>query len=79
MLLVLHFTPYQQKHYIKDLIKNNSPETLGFTGRFWNIPLLKQLVQKECRLAYRESSLQSIMKANILFSSGMGLPGIEAK
>lgn len=42
-----------QKQAIKDLITTHTPEQLGLTGKFWNIPLLKELVIKEFGLMYQ--------------------------
>lgn len=43
----------KQKQRIKDLITKNTPDKLELTGRFWNIPQLKQLVKKEFQLEYK--------------------------
>lgn len=46
-------TPKQKKH-IKNLIKTKTPQDLGLTGKFWNIPLLRELVKKETGLVYKD-------------------------
>lgn len=43
-----------QKQRIKQLIKSNTPESLGLTGKFWNIPLLRELVKKQFGLVYKD-------------------------
>lgn len=44
----------KQKQTIKDLINKQLPEEFGLAGKFWNIPLLKQLVDKEFQLTYKD-------------------------
>lgn len=44
----------EQKLHIKKLITTHTPEGLGLAGNFWNIPLLKELVDKEIGLKYQD-------------------------
>lgn len=44
----------QQKQIIKDLINTKTPEAVRLKGEFWTIPLLKQLVEKEFHLQYKD-------------------------
>lgn len=47
----------EQKLHIKKLITAHTPKELGLIdleGRFWNIPLLKELVRKEFNLSYQD-------------------------
>lgn len=49
-----HYTlAKEQKDKIKTIINKNNPDKLGLKGEFWNPDLLKQLVQKEFRVAYK--------------------------
>ena len=41
-----------QKSQIKKLLKNNSPQSLGYPGEFWNINLLKSLVKDKHQVTY---------------------------
>lgn len=43
-----------QKASIKDLITTQTPAQLGLQGKFWDIPLLRELVKKEFHLFYKD-------------------------
>lgn len=43
----------EQKEKIKQLLAKHKPEDLGLPGKFWNVPLLRQLVRKEFGILYR--------------------------
>ncbi len=44
----------KQKLHIKKLITAHTPASLGLEGKFWNIPLLRELVKKEFNLSYQD-------------------------
>lgn len=54
-----HRLTKDQKLKVKRLIRQHSPDQLGYEGKFWNIPLLKKLVKDvfkvsyECQESYR--------------------------
>lgn len=43
----------KQKLKIKNLISSNTPQKLGYKGKFWSIPLLKKLVKDKYSLKYK--------------------------
>lgn len=49
-----HLLTIVQKKHLKNLIKAHSPEDLGLVGKFWSIPLLRELVKKETGLTYKD-------------------------
>ena len=44
----------KQKLHIKKLITAHTPQELGLEGKFWNIPLLRELVKLKFNLSYRD-------------------------
>ena len=51
-----HLLTKEQKQAIKDLISTHTPEELGLIdleGKFWNIPLLRELVKQKFNLIYK--------------------------
>lgn len=51
-----HLLTKEQKAIIKDLITTHTPKDLGLIeleGKFWNIPLLRELVKQQFNLTYK--------------------------
>jgi len=65
----------QNKLKIKKLLHNNTPEKLGYEGKFWNIPLLRQLVKDKFRLEYecKESYRRLLHFAGFSFHKPAGV------
>ena len=45
----------RQKNKIAEIIHHHPPNQIGLTGKFWNIPRLRKLVQKEFGVAYQSN------------------------
>lgn len=53
----------KQKDRTKQLIHGNSPEQLGYEGKFWNIPLLRKLVKDKFGVEYKsKESYRRLLK-----------------
>lgn len=49
-----HLLTRKQKQRLKNLLQTKTPEDLGLTGKFWSIPLLRELVKKQSGLTYQD-------------------------
>ena len=42
----------KEKDHVKQIITNHKPRELGYTGDFWSVPIVKQLVKDEYGVIY---------------------------
>lgn len=53
----------EQKNRVKKILRTKKPKEAGLSGDFWNIPLLKRLVERECKMEYQhEDSYRRLLK-----------------